>query len=193
MTRNYRTVLPAIACAAVLCACDDDDGVDVVAERADPNADFTAYKTFAFAEAQDGGTVNIPSGIAANLSTANNEIKTQLEALGLNEVDANASPDLFAFSLASTNEQAALSWTCVPGYWYGYWDWSYTPCSVVSPYYDEYTVGTLVVGLVDPALEKTVFGGVAQDVVDGTTDANDDIVDAVDDIFEDYPVDQTGN
>lgn len=187
-----RSLLGALVCATALCACSDDDNDDVVVERADPNADFTSYKTFAFAQAQDGGTVNIPSGVAANLSSANNDIKAELENLGLTEVDPSANPDLFAFSLASTDEQTALSWSCAPGYWYGYWDWSYNPCSYISPYYEEYTVGTLVVGLVDPALQRTVFGGVAKAVLDGSS-SDDEIRDAVDDIFDDYPADQTGS
>jgi hypothetical protein len=187
MSVSYRKILSAALCAAALCACSDDD--DVVVERADPDADFTSYKTFAIS---DNSSVAIPSGVAANLAQANDAITTQLENLGLTEVDASADPDLIAFSLASTDVDAALSWSCVPGYWYGYWDWSYDPCSVVSPYYDSYTVGTLVVGLVDPVLEKTVFGGVAQSILDDSN-VDDDIDDAVEDIFDAYPSDQTGS
>lgn len=190
MSRNYGNLLRAVVCVAALGACSDDDD-DVVVERADPNADFTSYQTFAFAQAPEGGT-SIPSGVSANLGIANNDMKEELEDLGLTEVDPSDNPDLIAFSLASTDNVTDLYWSCVPGYWYGYWDWSYDPCSVVSPYYDSYTVGTLVVGLVDPALEKVVFGGAAKNVLDGS-DIADEINDAVEQIFDDYPADQTGS
>ncbi len=181
MSQSYRSLLLAAMCCAALCACNDDD--DDVVVREDPDVDFDDYKTFAISEQTDD---TLPSDVATNLSSANSEIIEQLEAKGLRYVDIDDDPDLIAFSVASTDEVTDVSWDCVPGYWYGYWSFSYDPCEFVSPYYDEYTVGTLVVGLADPERDEVVFAGVAQSVLDGT-DPEDDIEQAVDDIFDKYP------
>lgn len=188
MSRNHWNLLRALVCGAVLCACSDDNNVDVV-DKVDPNADFTAYKTFAISEPTD---VKIPRDVAVNLATANAAIVRELQDRGLRQVDADADPDLVAFSLASTREETGLAWACAPGYWYGYWAWSYDPCDYVSPYYDEFTVGTLVVGLSDQSLDKVVFGGVARGVLDDSNPTSE-IDKAVKDIFDDYPEKQTGS
>jgi hypothetical protein len=189
LLKHARVAVLSVYCMTLF-ACDDDD--EYVEAASNSTADFTAYKTFAISTA--GGTVAVPASVATNLGVVNDAIQTQLQDLGLTEVDLSQSPDLIAFSLASTEETAAFSWNCVPGYWYGYWDWSYTPCGWIDPIYDEYTVGTVVIGLTDPAIEQVVFGGVMQEVLDGqsTDEITDDINDGVENVFDEYPSNQTG-
>jgi hypothetical protein len=191
------SVLRLIMCGAMLAACSDDSDDVVVRAHTDPNADFASYKTFAFTTVADAdaGTLEIPGDVSANLAVVNSAVKDQLEQEGLTEVAADESPDVLAFSLSSTRDETARSWVCAPGYWYGYWDDGYgDPCAVMEPTYTEYTEGTVAVGLIDPALGRTVFGGVAKGVIEG--DENDiqrEVDSAVEKIFDDYPKDQTGD
>jgi hypothetical protein len=194
MGANGKLLMLAVY-GALLAACSDDDDDLVVDERSDPNADFTSYKTFAFVVApEDAGVLDIPDDVSSNLSVVRDAVKGQLEQEGLTEVARGEDPDVLAFNLASTNDVTALSWDCAPGYWYGYWGFAGDPCATLEPYYDQYTEGTVAVGLIDPSLNKVVFGGVAKGVIDG--DENDiqrEVDEAVEKIFDDYPRDQTGS
>lgn len=184
-------VLRGIMCGALLGACSDSE--DVV-EEADPDADFASYKTFALASPPDGGAQDIPGSVAGNLKTINSDMREQLRDLGLSEVDASADPDVIAFSLISTKKQTDLSWSCLPEYWYGNWAWSFDPCPVLASGYPDYAGGTFAVGLVDPALGRAVFGGVAEDALVGSEGDIQRLIDgAVDEIFKGYPKDQAGN
>jgi hypothetical protein len=188
--QRHGVLLSVMLASTLSNGCEDSD--DVV-EYADSQADFASYKTFAFTPAPSGAA-DLPNEVQSSLDVVNSELKKQLEEQGLTEVNVSASPDVVVFSLESTKDSSALSWSCVPGYWYGYWPWTYDPCSVMAPSYDEYKSGSIAVGLVDPALQRVVFGGVAESVVVGSGNDIQRLVDgAVDDIFKDYPSDQTGS
>ena len=105
----------------------------------------------------------------------------------MRQVNPNENPDLLLFSISKTTEQSALYWECAGGYWYGYWTWYWDPCSWVTAVPVEYSVGTLVVGLTDPAASKIVFGGALVGVLECSDDLSGRIERGVDDIFEDYP------
>jgi hypothetical protein len=192
MLFKYARLVFLSVCCAGLIACGDDD--TFVEEASSSTADFTSYKTFAISSAGTG-TATIPEDVNANLTTVNEAMRTQLVGLGLTEVDITADPDLVGFSLATTDDEAAVSWGCAPGYYYGYWAWTWQPCTWLTPIYSEYTVGTVVLGLSDPVAEQVVFGGVIQGVLNGdsTEEITNDINDGVEDIFDDYPAEQTGS
>lgn len=174
---------------------DDDEPEDVVKTRASATADFTQYKTFAFTtrEGVEGADqdVEIPDEVEANLKVVNDAVRKELLELGLEEVEGDESPDLYAFNLAATEDVEAIAWTCVPGYWYGWYYWD--PCAWLAPIYYEYTVGSVVVGLADAAEEEVVFGGLLAGYLDDGSDVKERIDEGVEEIFDDYPAEQTGS
>ena len=171
------------------CSSDDDGEVcstdDVVKTSVDEDVDFTSYTTFALLPEEDFPE-DTPDDVKRNLTTAVNAAKDELEELGLEEVDIDADPDVVLFALSKTEDEDAVYWECVGG-WYGYWYWVWDPCAWMVPVPIEYTVGSLVVGLADPAEEKVVFGGVSQSILECDTDLSERIEEAVDTMFEDYP------
>jgi hypothetical protein len=188
-----------LALSIVLVACDDDDPNDVIKTRVDPAADFTSFHTFALsAQAPNPDSdASIPNNYTTALSTIDDAVRSELVSRGLSEVTPQQQPDLFVVSLASTQDQQALSWSCVPGYWYGYWwgynAWSSDPCAWLDPLYVEYTVGTAAVGLVQVSSERVPFGGIMQGVLDESGNASDRVQHDVHEMFKDYPDNQTGS
>lgn len=166
---------------------DEDDICDQQSIKAsvDPDGDFANYATFAVLT-EENYPVDTPEDVRVNLTTAVDAAKNELEALGLEEVALDADPDVVLFTLSKTTEEDAVYWECVGG-WYGYWYWVWDPCAWMVPIPIEYTVGTLVVGLADPAQEKVVFGGAAQNILECDSDVVGRIDHAVDIIFDYYP------
>lgn len=91
------------------------------------------------------------------------------------------------FSLGASQQSGGYVWSCVPGYWWGYWGWVWDPCAWLEPIYVSYAVGSLVVGTVDPKLQKIVFGGVAQGTITNEGNPTERIQQDVARIFADYP------
>ena len=149
-------------------ACGDDDEVtctDTVVTRADPSGNFAKYATFAVAplEAYPG---SLPAEIQTSLTQANTAAATELTQNGFRQVDASDNPDLYLFSLSRTTDETALYWECTGDYyWYGYWGWTWDSCAWLTQMTAEYSIGTIVVGLADPALSKVVYGGAVQGIL----------------------------
>ena len=178
------------------CDCDDDDPNDEVVVRIEPGVDFTEFETFAIKndltddELEDAGIDpdKIPGEVKLNIGYANDQAREELLERGLTEVDDDEDPDLVVVSLGSTQDEDAIYWECVPGYWWGYWGYVWDNCAWLEPIYVSYTVGTMALALADPAEEEVVFGGLLQGVADGSNDAEDRIRDGVSEMFEQYPV-----
>ncbi len=165
---------------------DDDDECDiVVASKADDDTDFTAYKTYAV-PSEDDLPNDVPDEVRFNLETAIAAARVELDNLGFEEVALDADPDVVLFTLSTTRTETDIYYECQDGWWYGWWYWAWDPCAWLVPIPVEYTLGSLVVGLADPAEEKVVFGGAAQGILE-CGDVNNRIVQAVDDIFDEYP------
>ncbi|MFO0694688.1 MAG: DUF4136 domain-containing protein [Polyangiales bacterium] len=181
-------VRQALVVAAVLigsCA-DDTNYNDTITTHVDPGVDFSQYHTFALSTAP--APPGTPTNVAVNLATAQEEARAQLLAYGLTEVDgATGNPDLVVFSLGASQQSGGYVWSCVPGYWWGYWGWVWDPCAWLEPIYVSYAVGSLVVGTVDPKLQKIVFGGVAQGTITNEGNPTERIQQDVARIFADYP------
>jgi hypothetical protein len=187
------------ALGLLLASCDDGSS-DVVKTRVEPNADFTAYRTFAFssdAPNPDGGVAPIPSSAKAGLSAVNDAVRSELQGQGLVEVSTMLAPDLFVVSLSSTDDRQALTWACVPNSWWGYWwgydAWAVDPCAWLEPLYINYEVGTAAVALVDVEADRVPFGGVMQGVLDSSGSPTARVEDDVHRMFEAYPAEQTGS
>lgn len=176
-------------------ACSDDDSETVVDTRASADTDFTAFETFAFVGANDmapGDVVDVPSGVSTDLQIVNDAMREELLELGLREVSVDDDPDLRAFNLTATDDEEAVSWACVDGYWYGYWAWATDPCAYITPYYTEYTEGAILLGLLDSEEEEVVFTGLIRGIAEDADDFADRVDDDVDRVFDQYPANQTG-
>lgn len=185
-----------LAGLSVGCSDEDEDVcTDTVVTRADDDADFDSYETFAVFEIGSGdgaggmgGSASIPDDVQVNIEEANQAASRELLRRGLKSVNPDQEdPDLWIVSLAKTEEEEGTYWACVPGPgwwgWYYYWD----PCAWLEPINFEYTVGTLAVTLVDSKAEEPVFGGAAQGILECTNNLDERIGSAVAEIFDDYP------
>jgi hypothetical protein len=195
--RRHRHRGEAVLLASILCcmgcdSCDDETGA-VVETYVNSAADFTAFRTFAIsAQPPAEDEAPLPAEVAESLSVVNNAVRSELEDRGLTEVDPAANPSLFVVTLVRTDDQQALTWSCVPGYWWGY-TVAWEPCSWLTPLVVDFEVGTVAVGLVDVAHEQASFAGVLRGVLDAGDDlVSDRVVDGVGEMFEDYPTNQTG-
>jgi len=190
-----------LLCSVSACDCDDDDGLppDQVYTRADPGVDFDDYHTFRIDdeltedELEDNPNVDIddfPNDVKLNIETANDQARIELERLGLTEVQEGEEADLIVGSLGKVDEEDAIYWECVPGYWWGYWGWYWDSCAWLEPEYVEWTVGSVGVAVGDPKLQEIVFVGLLQGYGDGYDDPDDiqdRIRDGVHEMFEEWP------
>jgi hypothetical protein len=200
VSKQKRILYAFLLITAGGCDCNDDDRPpDQVNTRVKPGVDFSEYHTFRIQDElskddiEDAGVdididpEDIPDDVRLNIDVATDQARQELEELGLTEVGEDEDADLVVFSLGATNDEDAIYWECVPGYWWGYWGWVWDTCAWLEPIYVEYTVGTVALGLADPDMEDVVFGGVVQGVADGEDDVEDRIRNGVHVMFEEYP------
>jgi len=100
---------------------------------------------------------------------------------------------VYVLDFAATQDEDAIYWDCVPGYlWWG-WYWYWDPCAWLEPVPIQYTVGSVLVLLIDPNIAESpdygrvVFGGLLQGVADGSGDAQQRIEEGVARMFDQYP------
>jgi Domain of unknown function (DUF4136) len=194
MSPASRKLFLCLALVVGGCDCDDDGPIDEVVTKVDPGVDFSEFHTFKILDEDsvdfgDAGINldDIPDDLLVNIDTANDQARIELENLGLTQVDEEDDADLVIFTLATIDEQGGYYWACVPGYWWGYWGPYWDPCAWLEPIYVEYSVGTLVLVLGDPAEQDIPFGGLLQGVADGAGNTEERIRDGVHEMFEDYP------
>jgi hypothetical protein len=145
---------------------------DTIITRTNPLTDFSKITTFAVVD-EAGYPPELPSDLPddtiRNVQAANGAARASLIARGLMEVDPDfEEPDVWLFSLATTQAEVGYVWDCVPGYvWWGWSAWDY-----YCPWWQEvpvvYEAGTVVVGLAsvnDDDSAEVVFGGVVQGVL----------------------------
>lgn len=165
--------------------CSDVTGIGIEAD-----VELSSYQTFSFfneAMIPTGSEadITIPEEVMVNLDLLNGELRRELVALGLTEIeDPEAeTPDVFAFSLATAENVEGITWVCVPGSVYGYWGYAWDPCAWMEPVYYEYTEGTALVGIADPEREQVVFGGVMNGVLD-SDNVQGQVANGIECIFE---------
>jgi len=173
--------------------CSDDDGPSgEVRVEWDQQANFTQFQTFGIVtsvQAGFDGLPNAPEEVVAFNDYVNQQIRLQLQSLGLTE---SATPDVWVGNLAWLNEQSSIVYECVPGDWWGYWGWYWEPCDWVYPTIVDYEVGSLLITVGEAATQTPVFIGLARGV-EPREDTPDRVDAAVADIFSQWPVEQTGN
>jgi hypothetical protein len=154
----------------------------------DPAADFTTYRTFAFAEPLGTDRPEYSSMLSTYLRNA---ARRELESRGYRY--SATSPDLLVnFYVKTTEKVTSTSVPTGPAYGAGYYGYRGMNYGVWSGYETEvrqYTEGTLNVDLVDPKLRRLVWEGVAVGRVRDS--ARENLQQAVDDVmalvFARYP------
>jgi len=185
-TKALAAVLVLGAACGAGCGSDETSCSDAVISRADPGGNFAKYATFAVPPA-DAYPDSLPVDVTTALLQANTSAAAELTKNGFQQVSPSENPDLSLFSLARTADQNALYWQCTGGYWYGYWGWYWDSCAYLNQVSTSIPVGTVVVGLVDPALQKIVYGGAVQGVLSCGEDQASRVDAGVTTIMSNYP------
>lgn len=183
--RIWRTTL----CLAMVLFCAQAcTSIDVKTDF-DPSADFTRFHTFAFA----GLTDITKTGLLDNSLTRKRiegGISRELTKKGLREVKMDERPDLLVHYWLGTKDKQRVQGTSGPGYYgggyygggYG-WGASY---NTVTTY--EYTEGTLVVDLVEPAKKELQWRATMVANLEDTAQENIELGNkAIIKAFEHYP------
>lgn len=119
---------------------------DVIATFYNPDADFSTKMTFAMPDSvlyidKDGNPVDNDGVYDQQIL---NRIKTNMTAMGYTEEQDPANADVFVFTFVTTQTWVAGGcYTWWYDWWWGYPGWCY-------PTYYTYSVGTIVVAMVDP-------------------------------------------
>lgn len=191
--KRFTAFLFLVVFSLIMFGCSDDDSptgeVDV---EWDQQADFTQFQTFGIVtSAQTGidGLPNAPEEIVAFNDYVNQQIRLQLQNLGLTE---SATPDVWVGNLAWLTEQSSIIYECVPGDWWGYWGWYWDYCDWVYPTIVDYEVGSLLITVGEAATQNPVFIGLARGI-EPSVDTRNRVDTAVADIFSQWPSEQTGN
>ena len=151
------------------------------------SVDFTAFMSFAFVESEDE---EAPDTVTLNVTRTRNAIRTEYEMLGLVEAPAEDA-DVEIMILTETQTSSTLELDCVPGiFWYGSTG-GYNSCALIELEQHDVTVGTIMIGIGDATRDEIVFNALMQGIANGQ-DIEHRINDAVGEVFDDYPADQTG-
>lgn len=184
--RPFRQLLVLAAACLLVGGC--ASGPKITAE-ADPQADFSRYRTYAFYSPLAIEKEGYASPVSARMKEA---VRAQMESRGY--VMSADAPDLWVNINGYTREQTDV--TSMPtmdyGMYYSYRRGGY----LVAPYWSErtqvyrYTEGTLNIDIVDVARKQLAWEGVAVGRVTASKDSaqRDAKIDAtVADIFAKYP------
>ena len=157
MAKYFKTVMKVLVLCGALVGCHPQgpeftEDYDIVLTYFKDNYDFASKNTYAIPDRivkitgnliDDDEPVFIPDVVAEKILA---RIKTNMTALGWQQVDISANPDVLL---------APASWeTTTINYYYDYWYWwwgGYYPGWGYPPVYaTSYTTGTLVMTLIDP-------------------------------------------
>ena len=99
-----------------------------------------------------------------------------------------------ANGLARTTGEGTV-WECQGGWWWGWWGWYWDPCAWIVPVPVEFDVGNLFIP-VGPAPAEgedpiAIFAGLAQSVAGTGPDVETQVTNAVQAIFQQWPVQRT--
>ena len=195
MRKRGATLCVAMAawCCVQACATNIDVKTDF-----DSAADFAQFHTFAYA----GLTDITRTGLLDNSLTRKRieaAVTRELTQKGLREVTVDEHPDLLVHYWLGTKDKQQVMGTSGPsvgyygrpgGYYGGGYGWGGS-ASTISTY--EYTEGTLVVDLVEPAKKELQWRATMVAVLAETADNNVDLGNqAIAKAFENYPPKQRG-
>ncbi len=150
---------------------------------ADPNADFSGYRTYTWLPLPQGGDrrVNNPT-VASRITSA---VDATLNSKGLHK-QTSGDPDFFVgYHAALQGRTDATTVNTYYGYGWGAWGPPYATTAV--RYFEQ---GTLIIDIVDAASMKLVWRGSAEAEIDRAVDEQkrrERANDAVRKIFADFP------
>lgn len=186
MTRKF-TGTAAIAGAAALALAGCVSGPDVRVDY-DKSANFGKYRTYGFVTQDPADASQALSLVTRSLHSA---AARQMEARGYTRSE---SPDLLINFKGRLEEKADIESIPAPYYgpawgYRGYYGAPYGGWGGGQTYTRRYTVGTLVIDVVDRVQRQVVFQGATESIVTEKMRANRDqtINQAVTDIFSKYP------
>ncbi len=193
-----------LAMGMVMSCDDDDDGkssLQTVSYEVNSDLDFSLYETFNIVDPDEGtepadggvsdGGVQPPDDYEQMSNEFVTEIRRQMEALGLTEVEEN--PDL-SVSVFVKSENTTSDVTFYSYYYGYYWGYEYTWTVQV-----DYAYGTVIIDVVDLGADDDdldddvlAFRGVVEGIAGQTLDvALLQIRNAVDAIFAGWPETET--
>lgn len=188
--RGFALALLGAALVATGCA----SGPRVRAQQ-DKSADFSQYRTFAFADPLGTDREGYQTIVSQYLKAAT---RGELEARGLRLVEANPqmlvnfSGKLSEKFRTSTVPSSAITFGYGHGGYYGYRTGIYTTWPLYAPEtrVDSYTEGTLNIDIIDATKKQMIWEGVAVGRVTEETMENlqPKINEAVTAIFANYPI-----
>lgn len=188
--RGFALALLGAALVATGCA----SGPRVRAQQ-DKSADFSQYRTFAFADPLGTDREGYQTIVSQYLKAAT---RRELEARGLRLVEANPqmlvnfSGKLSEKFRTSTVPSSAITFGYGHGGYYGYRTGIYTTWPLYAPEtrVDSYTEGTLNIDIIDATKKQMIWEGVAVGRVTEETMENlqPKINEAVTAIFANYPI-----
>jgi hypothetical protein len=159
---NRTTWTSCLLSVSLIAACggSDSPNVDTVAETLD-SADFCSYRTYDFYDISviPGSDVVQPELVANADAIATEAIANEFAALGMTR-DAER-PDLKVNRAYYSSTEIQLEQACIP-YGWGYY-WGYDCGWLVA---NEYTLGAMVIDMVDRAGDELVLRGVSNSAVD---------------------------
>lgn len=178
-------LLGAVAASLVLAAC--GSGIDTSADW-DPTANFSGYQTYAWVD----GAYTSGFGDLVD-SRVQSAIEAKLNASGLRKATSGRDADLgVGFQVTSqdvtTLQTVSSGW---PGGYYGGYGYGGWGGGSSTTYTQNYTEGSLIIGLFDTDTQKMVWQGVGTKTLDTGNLSPDErtknINEAVAKIMEDYP------
>ncbi|HUP56674.1 MAG TPA: DUF4136 domain-containing protein [Bdellovibrionota bacterium] len=155
----------------------------------DPRANFSEYKTYAWAPESSSKRAADISGVPSELieRRIRSAVDASLSSKGLKLAETPEKADLLVDDHLTQREQVESSGTSVGvGYGGGYGPWG---AGIGFPVGNvrQYTQGTLVIDLIDADTKKLVWRGIASDALETPENSQEQINDAVAETLERFP------
>ena len=117
-----------------------------------------------------------------------------MEFIKPEEAEARPPQVWAANGLARTTGEGTV-WECQGGWWWGWWGWYWDPCAWIVPVPVEFDVGNLFIPVGPAPAEgedpEAIFAGLAQSVAGTGPDIETQVTNAVQAIFQQWPVQRT--
>jgi hypothetical protein len=200
---RYTPIALFLASSIFVTSCADDTVVQTgqIVVEWDRTVDFSQFETFSVVTSDQIPLEDLPDLEEDQMvfnDMVNELIKEAMQAepvcMTFIEPDAAADnpPDLWAANGVAQTTDDGWYYDCIGGWWWGYWGWYWDPCAWWVPRYIEYDVGNLLIPVGPPPAEggspEPIFGGLAQSLSDSPPDTETKVRQAVQAIFEQWPV-----
>jgi len=176
---KLRNLIIAVGLTALLYSCSSLD----ISTDYDPTQDFSKYKTFRWARIKERDPNDILSKNIMLRKRVQVAVNNALKEKGFEKLD-RGKPDFIVFVHAGVQQRTNVYYH--GGYYYGGWWGPYGSSTSVS----HYQQGTLVVDIVDTEEKELSYRGIASDVLQSYSDAEElqeDLNYVISAMLEDFP------